>query len=116
SDVAAVASGTATLEAALLGTPMVIVYRESAINWHTLGRLINVEYFGLVNLVAGKEVVKELMQNDLNGHRLAAELLEILEPARNKSLRDQLNKIAACLGESGASQKAAEAILKELSS
>ena len=54
SDAAAIASGTATLEAALLGTPMVIVYKESAVNWHTLGRLINVDHFGLVNLVAGE--------------------------------------------------------------
>ena len=48
-DAAAVASGTATLEAALLGTPMVVVYKTSPINWHTLGRLIKVEHFGLVS-------------------------------------------------------------------
>jgi lipid-A-disaccharide synthase len=114
SDVAAVASGTATLEAALLGTPMVIIYRESAINWHTLGRLITVEHFGLVNLVAGEGIVKELMQNDLDGNSLATELLSLLEPAKNRAMRLQLNGIAHRLGEAGASDRAAEAVLKEL--
>ncbi len=65
SDAAAIASGTATLEAALLETPMVVVYKESAMNWHTLGRLITVPHYGLVNLVAGKEIAKELMQTSL---------------------------------------------------
>jgi lipid-A-disaccharide synthase len=116
SDVAAVASGTATLEAALLGTPMVIVYKESAINWHTLGRLINVKHFGLVNLVAGERLVTELMQNDLEGGRLAAELLRLLEPEANKFQRKELERIANRLGEAGASQRAADAILKELRS
>jgi len=114
SDVAAVASGTATLEATLLGTPMVIVYKESAINWHTLGRLINVEHFGLVNLVAGERLVTELMQNDLTGHRLAQELSDLLEPERNESLRLELQRVANLLGDAGASDKAAQAILNEL--
>ena len=115
SDVAAVASGTATLEAALLGTPMVIVYKESTINWHTLGRLIDVEHYGLTNLVAGKRLVTELMQNDLNGPRLAEELLKLLEPAANQELRNELHRIAEQLGEGGASKRAAQAILKEVS-
>src|SRR5712691_1125029 len=75
SDVAAIASGTATLEAALLETPMVIVYRESAINWQILSPLITTDHYGLVNLVADERVVTELMQDDLNGERLASELL-----------------------------------------
>ncbi len=73
-DAAAVASGTATLEATLLGTPMVIVYKESAINWHTLGSLITAEHYGLANLIAEERIVTELIQNELNGARLAAEL------------------------------------------
>jgi lipid-A-disaccharide synthase len=115
SDVAAVASGTATLEAALLGTPMVIVYKESSVNWHTLGRLIKVEHFGLVNLVAGNRVATELMQDDFNGERLAEELLKLLEPEANKSQRESLKLVAQQLGQDGASQRAARAILKELS-
>ena len=111
SDAAAIASGTATLEAALLGTPMVIVYKESPINWHVLGKLINVENYGLVNLIAGRTVVTELMQQDCNGERMAKELLDLLPPERNSSLRGDLQRIAGRLGETGASQRAAEKIL-----
>ncbi|HEU4794047.1 MAG TPA: lipid-A-disaccharide synthase [Pyrinomonadaceae bacterium] len=114
SDAAAVASGTATLEAALLETPMVVVYKESAVNWHTLGRLITVTHYGLVNLVAGKEIAKELMQNDLTAENLSAELLKLLDPANNKTARAQLAKVAHRLGETGASERAAELVLQAL--
>ena len=116
SDAAAVASGTATLEAALLGTPMVIVYKESPINWHVLGKLINVENYGLVNLIAGRTVVTELMQQDCNGERMAKELLDLLPPERNSSLRGELQRIAVKLGDAGASQRAAEKILSFIQS
>ncbi len=111
SDAAAVASGTVTLEAALLGTPMVIVYKESAINWHILGRLINTEHYGLVNLIAGKRVVTELMQDELNGERLAAELTPLLDTRIGQDLRVQLREVVDQLGEGGASRRAAERIL-----
>lgn len=114
SDAAAVASGTATLEAALLNTPMVIVYKESAINWHTLGRLITAEHYGLVNLIAGKRLVTELMQDQLNGERLAEELVALLDPERNAALRSELKKVTHKLGEGGASDRAAHSILRFL--
>ena len=114
SDVAAIASGTATLEAALLETPMVIVYKESEINWHTLGRLITVSHYGLVNLVAGEEIATELMQKDLTGEKLAGKLLELLQPANNKAMRERLRGVAHKLGEPGASSRAAELILSFL--
>lgn len=114
SDAAAIASGTATLEAALLETPMVVVYKESAFNWHTLGRLITVTHYGLVNLVAGKEIATELMQNDLTAERLSDELLKLLEPAANKTARAQLAAVAQRLGDTGASERAAELILRWL--
>lgn len=114
SDVAAVASGTATLEAALLGTPMVIVYKESAINWHTLGSLITTDHYGLVNLVAGERVATELMQDELNGERLANELLSLLDEKRNENARQRLREVANQLGEGGASERAAEHILAAL--
>jgi lipid-A-disaccharide synthase len=114
SDVAAIASGTATLEAALLGTPMVVVYKESMINWHTLGNLISTDHFGLVNLVAGERVATELMQDDLNGERLANELLSLLDKERNAAMRRRLHEVAHQLGEGGASQRAAESILDVL--
>jgi lipid-A-disaccharide synthase len=114
SDVAAVASGTATLEAALLETPMVIVYRESAINFHTLGKLISTDHYGLVNLIAGERVVPELIQDELNGNRLASELLDLLRPEKTAAMKTKLKEVVAKLGEGGASERAAKAILKEL--
>jgi lipid-A-disaccharide synthase len=114
SDVAAIASGTATLEAALLGTPMVVVYKESMINWHVLGSLITVDHYGLVNLVAGERLATELMQDDLNGERLATELLLLLDAKRNARMRSRLREVAHELGEGGASHKAAERILDAL--
>jgi len=114
SDASAVASGTATLEAALVGTPMVIVYKESPINWHTLGRLITAEHFGLVNLVAGERLVTELMQKDLTGEKLSSEVLGLLLPDRNSSLRQRLHEVAHRLGDPGASRRAAAKIIDSL--
>lgn len=114
SDVAAVASGTATLEAALLGTPLVVVYKESFINWHTLGNLITTEHYGLVNLVAGERVATELMQDDLNGERLASELLLLLDQKRNEEARARLREVAQQLGDGGASERAAAVVLDSL--
>jgi lipid-A-disaccharide synthase len=113
-DVAAIASGTATLEAALLETPMVVVYKESEINWQTLGRLITTDHYGLVNLVAGERVATELMQDDLNGERLAHELFLLLDQKRNEDARERLREVANELGEGGASNRAAEKILEVL--
>ena len=112
SDAAVIASGTATLEAALLETPMVVVYKESPINWHTLGRLITVTHYGLVNLVGGKEIATELMQDDLTGENVVKELLKLLEPRTNSSMRAQLQHVAQKLGASGASERAADLIVK----
>ncbi|MBC8031746.1 MAG: lipid-A-disaccharide synthase [Pyrinomonadaceae bacterium] len=114
SDVAAIASGTATLEAALLGTPMVVVYKESTINWHILGSLIYVEHYGLVNLIAGERAATELMQDDLTGERLANELLSLLDEKRNQDARARLRDVTDELGEGGASERAAEHILDAL--
>ena len=114
SDAAAIASGTATLEGALLETPMVVVYKESAINWHTLGRLITVPHYGLVNLVAGSEIATELMQKDLTADNLVQELIKLLDPKRNETARAELRRVRNLLGESGASERAADLILKFL--
>lgn len=114
SDASAVASGTATLEAAIVGTPMVIVYKESSINWHTLGRLITAEHYGLVNLVAGERVVTELMQNDLTGAKLSQELLGLLDRNRNAELRERLKQVADRLGDPGASKRAAQKVIAAL--
>jgi lipid-A-disaccharide synthase len=113
-DAAAIASGTATLEAALLGTPMVIVYRESALNWHTLGRLTHPDHYGLPNLLAGRRLITELIQNDLNVERLSSEIISLLDAKRNADLRAQLREVGQVLGEDDASRRAAELVLTAL--
>ncbi len=113
-DVAAVASGTATLETGLLCTPLVVVYKESVLNWHTLGRLITTEHFGLVNLIAGERLAPELMQDDFTGASLAAELLRLLDPQQNAAMRARLRAATARLGTGGASARAADAVLRAL--
>jgi lipid-A-disaccharide synthase len=116
SDAAAVCSGTATLEAALTTTPLVVVYKESTLNWHTLGSLIKVEHYGLVNLIAGERVAPELLQRDFTGERLASELLALLDAGRNADVRARLREATARLGEGGASLRAADAILRAVRS
>lgn len=111
-DAAVVASGTATLETGLLQTPMVIVYKVSAHNWHTLRHLINVEHYGLINLIAEERLAAELIQNDCSGEKIAGEILRLLEPVVNKKFRKKLAEIVEMLGNGGASERAAEAILR----
>lgn len=114
SDAAAITSGTATLEAGIIGVPMAIVYKTSAINYSLLRPLIEVEHFGLINLIAGKRVVNELIQEDLTPERLKSELFRLLEPDVNRAIREELAAAAEKLGHGGASNRAAEAILKLL--
>src|SRR5437763_4114494 len=111
-DVAAIASGTATLEAALLGTPMVIVYKESTINWHALGSLITTEHYGLANFIAGRRLATELIQDDFTGESLARELLRLLDPKSNAAMRAELKEVAQQIGQPGASDRAARTILE----
>jgi len=111
-DAAAVCSGTATLEAALLGTPLAIVYKESTLNWHALGSLITAEHYGLANLIAGRRIVTELIQDQFTGQSLAQELLSLLEKDRNAAMRAELKSVAEKIGEPGASHRAAVAILE----
>src|SRR5262249_47766909 len=66
-DLAVVASGTATLETAILNTPLIIVYRASALNWRIFRPMINTAFVGMPNLIAGREIAPELLQDDLAG-------------------------------------------------
>lgn len=111
-DSAAVTSGTATLETGIIGTPMVIVYATSGLNYVLLRPLISVEHYGLINLIAGKKVAKELIQRELSPQSVAAELSRLLDPEHNAAARDELRAAAEKLGSGGASRRAAEAILK----
>jgi len=109
SDAAMVASGTATLETALLGTPMVIAYRISPLTAAVGRRVIRVKHIGLVNLIAGKTLVPELVQDDANAARLAAEVKAILaDRQRSDVMRSELAAIRRKLGEPGAARRAAE--------
>ncbi len=110
-DAAAVTSGTATLETGIIGTPMVIVYATSGLNYVLLRPLISVEHYGLINLIAGKKVAKELIQRELSPQSVAAELSRLLDPEHNAAARDELRAAAEKLGSGGASRRAAEAIL-----
>ena len=116
SDVAAVASGTATLETGIMGTPMAIVYKTSALNYELLRPLIDVEHFGLINLIAGERVATELIQDDFAGESLAVELKRLLESDENARVREKLNAAADKLGHGGASKRAAESILRLIES
>ena len=116
---AVVASGTATVEAALLGTPMVVVYRVSASTWALGHRLMKVPYVAMPNLIAGEQVVPELIQSDFTPQNVAARLEEILAegPARER-MNDALAAVSARLRPAGktgtAAERAAEAVLRAL--
>jgi len=116
---AVVASGTATVEAAMMGTPMVVVYRVSPLTW-ALGRpLIHVKNFAMVNLIAGEQVVPELIQGSFTAENVAAKLREILPEGvvREKMERD-LAQVRARLksgnGAGTAAERAADAVLRLL--
>jgi lipid-A-disaccharide synthase len=111
--VSAVVSGTATLEAAIIGAPMVVVYRASWLDWNLFWPMINVESVALPNLIAGRNIVPELLQDQLTGERLAAELADLLDDAaRREEMRKGLAEVRQKLGEAHASEKAAERILE----
>ena len=108
SDIAVVASGTATLETALLGVPMIIVYRVSPLTY-LIGRvLVNVDHIGLVNIIAGKTVVPELIQGDANPEKMADEVYDILTSIpRMDEMKRNLSIVSEMLGGPGASVRAA---------
>jgi lipid-A-disaccharide synthase len=106
-----VASGTATVEAALLEMPMVVVYRLSPITY-ALGRpFVRVPHYAMANLIAGKRVVKELIQKDFSPEAVAVEALSLLDdPARRATQRAELGEVREALGATGASERAAEVV------
>lgn len=115
SDAAAVTSGTATLETGILGTPMAIVYKTSSVNYKLLRPLISVDHFGLINLIAGERLAVELIQDDFTPQTLADEMFRLLQPEVNSNMRRRLTEVTDTLGHGGASKRAAEAILGEIS-
>jgi lipid-A-disaccharide synthase len=112
SDAAMVASGTATLETALLETPMVIAYKASPLTAAIGKRVVRVDHMGLANIIAGKTVVPELFQDDATAEKLAAEVKAILsDRGRYDAIRRDLAGVREKLGEPGASRRAAQIAL-----
>ena len=111
-DVSLSASGTATLESAVLGTPVVVMYRLSQLTYLLGKKLVKLPHFSLVNIVAEKEVVPELVQSDVNGERIAAEVRRIVAPEHYERIRAELAKVREKLGQPGASRRVAEEIHK----
>jgi lipid-A-disaccharide synthase len=111
-DVSLSSSGTATLESAVLGTPVVVMYRLSRATYALAKKLVRLPHFSLVNIVAGKEVVPELIQDEVNGPRIAEEVRKIVAPAAYERITAELAAVRARLGEPGASRRVAEEILK----
>ncbi len=117
---AVVASGTATVEAAMMDTPFVMVYRVSQMTWWLGRRLVKVPHLAMVNLIAGAEIVPELVQSDFTAENVATRLKEIIAegPAREKTLaglaavRGQLKPAAGV--STSAAERAADAILRML--
>ena len=109
SDLAIVASGTATLETALLGVPMIIIYKISSLTYFIGKFIVHVKNIGLANIIAGKTIVPELIQEDARGNRIAAEALDILTDAeRKQEMIKELAAIRSKLGNPGAARKTAQ--------
>ena len=111
SDVVVTASGTATVQTAIHGRPMVIVYRLSPLTYRLVRRFAHVDMAGMVNLIAGEPVAPELLQDDLTPEAVADAVVGLLtDPARARDVCEALGKVRARLGAVGASRRAAEAI------
>lgn len=113
SDLALVASGTATLETALLGTPELVLYRTDPITYHLARQLLNISRIGLVNLVAQKEIAPEFIQHRCNADTVASAAIKYLQ---NRSLKREFLpesiELRRKLGKPGAARRAAQAILE----
>jgi len=112
-DLAFVASGTATLETAIMGVPMVILYRVSPLSFWLAKKVIRVPHIGLVNLIAGEGIVPELIQHDVTPERLAEEGLSILESRqRRESMVKKMMELRGRLGTNSASERTAAMALE----
>ncbi len=110
-DVAVVSSGTATVEAALIGTPMVVIYRVAPLTAWIARRLVRTPYFAMVNLIAGQQIVPELIQDNFTPDRVAQEVERLLDsPEARDEMRHELSVVRERLGPPGAIDRAADII------
>ena len=117
SDLLLTASGTATVEAMILGAPMVVVYRVSLLTWALFSWMIKVPRYAMVNIIAGREIVPECMQRGSSPEAIARAALAMLEPARLRQAQADLSEATSRLGgaSGGPARKAAERILETIS-
>jgi lipid-A-disaccharide synthase len=114
-DLALAASGTVTIEAALLGTPLIAFYRVTPLSWCFGRPLVRVPFFSMVNLVAGRRLIPELMQNEVRGERLAEEALRLLAaPEALAEIRRELRTVAAQLSPPVEATRRASSIVQDL--
>ncbi|HXJ79329.1 MAG TPA: lipid-A-disaccharide synthase [Candidatus Methylomirabilis sp.] len=112
-DVIFVASGTATLEAALLGAPMVVCYRVSRVTEAMVRLLVTVPWASLPNIVSGRPIVPEILQDQVSGERLAVEALKLLDgPLAATAQRTAFKDLRGRLGEPGVARRAAVAVIE----
>jgi len=110
-DLAVVSSGTATVEALLLETPMVVVYRVAAPSWWVGKLLVRTPHYSMVNLLAGERLVPELIQSDFTPARVAAEAARLLsDTAERGRIQTELRRVKATLGPPGAIERACRAV------
>jgi lipid-A-disaccharide synthase len=110
-DAAIVSSGTATIEAALLGTPMVVIYRLTPLTAFLAKPLVRTPFFSMVNLIAGRRVVPELVQHEFTPGRVAEETLRLLRSSdTTEEMRRGLAQVRKRLGPPGAVERAADII------
>lgn len=114
SHAALVTSGTATLETALFGIPQVVCYKGNWISYQIAKRIITLKYISLVNLIMDREVVKELIQNDLTTKNLKAELSKIVEGSERERILSDYKLLKEKLGGKGASELAAQLIVENV--
>lgn len=110
-DIALTTSGTITLEAALFKVPQVVCYRTSLISYTAGKRLIKVPYISLVNLILGRRLVSELIQDQLNPGQLMSEIQKLLDPKDSGKIQEGYSELEQMLGDENVVEKIAEAIL-----
>jgi lipid-A-disaccharide synthase len=110
SDLVIVASGTATLEVAMIGVPMIVIYKISGASYQVVKRLLKTDYVSLPNVILGKEIVPELMQDNANGKNIADTAMQLIS-SNNSELTAELSLIYKQLNQ-GASAYSAKAILE----
>jgi len=110
-----IASGTATLEASIIGNPFALVYKVSSLTFAIGKRLVSIDYLGLPNIIAGQEIIKEFLQEDCNPISLANYSIEcLIDRERYKKIKENLKSVKEKLGEKGTLNRVAN-LIREIS-